>query len=89
MHRHVPQPHYLSGNSPTNLASQLLKTRAEERLRLGQELHDSTGQLIVALQLSVARLRALHRNCGHDDLLSEIEEMMRRIDREIRALALL
>lgn len=89
MHRHVPQPDYLSGNTPTNLASRLLKIRAEERRLLGQELHDSTGQLIVALQLGVADLRALHWNCGHDDLLGEIEEMTRRIDREIRTLALL
>lgn len=88
MRRHLPQPDSLSGKTPTNLARQLLKIQEEERRRIGQELHDSTGQLIVALQLSVAHLRALHGNCGHGDLVSEIEEMTRQIDREIRAIAL-
>ena len=33
-----------------------LRIHEYERQRMGQELHDSAGQLLVALQLSVARL---------------------------------
>ena len=35
-----------------------------ERFRLGQELHDSTGQLIVALRLDLARLKEVGREYG-------------------------
>jgi signal transduction histidine kinase len=56
---------------------------------MGQELHDSAGQLLVSLQLSVARLRAVEEDCGHDCLIEEIQDTVRQIDREIRALAFL
>ena len=36
---------------------ELLRLHEYERQRLGQELHDSAGQLLVALQLSIAHLR--------------------------------
>ena len=36
---------------------QLLLVHDYERRRMGQELHDAAGQLLVSLQLSVAHLR--------------------------------
>jgi signal transduction histidine kinase len=70
------------------LTDELLKIQEYERQRMGQELHDSAGQLLVALQLSVARLRAVE-NSGHEDLIDEVQEMIRQIDRQIRSLAFL
>ena len=75
--------------SRLSLFNELLKVRDVERQRIGQELHDSAGQLLVALQLSVAHLRRIEEGCGHDDLMAEIDETIRQIDREIRALAFL
>jgi signal transduction histidine kinase len=64
---------------------EILKRRDDERQRVGQELHDSAGQLLVALQLSVARLRGIeHDSSG---LLDEICDTADQIQREIRSLA--
>jgi signal transduction histidine kinase len=71
------------------LLDELLKIHEYERQRLGQELHDSAGQLVVALQLSIAHLRSLEEDSGHEDLIEEIQDAVRRIDQEIRSLAFL
>jgi signal transduction histidine kinase len=71
------------------LVDELLRIHEYERQRMGQELHDSAGQLLVSLQLSVARLRAIEENSGHDGLMEEIQDTVRQIDQEIRALAFL
>jgi two-component system, NarL family, sensor kinase len=71
------------------VVSQLLDIHEYERQRMGQELHDSAGQLLVSLQLSVARLRLLEENHKNDGLIDEIQENVRRIDQEIRTLAFL
>jgi signal transduction histidine kinase len=68
---------------------QMLSIHEYERQRMGQELHDSAGQLLVSLQLSITRLRAIEQDCGHDDLIEEIQATVRQIDQEIRALAFL
>ena len=73
----------------TQLIDELLSAHDYERQRLGQELHDSAGQLIVALHLSVARLRIDNGGSGHDELIDDIQETVRRIDQEIRSLAFL
>jgi two-component system NarL family sensor kinase len=67
----------------------LLKIHEYERQRMGQELHDSTGQLVIALLLNVARLRMVEEDCGEGGIIDEIEEIVGRIDREIRSLAFL
>jgi signal transduction histidine kinase len=71
------------------LFGEILKVHEYERQRLGQELHDSAGQLLVSLQLSVAHLSAIEENCGHDSVIEEINETVRQIDQEIRTLAFL
>lgn len=62
-----------------------LQAQENERLKLGRELHDSTGQLLLALRLEIARLREIHASSTQDPLLDEIEDTVREIDREIRA----
>jgi len=66
-----------------------LRIQDDERLRLGRELHDSTGQLLLALRLNVAQLKQSHGTPVEDELLSEIEDTAGRIDREIRSFAFL
>lgn len=62
-----------------------LRAQESERLKLGRELHDSTGQLLLALRLEIARLREVHGTWAQGSLLDEIEGTAREIDREIRA----
>ena len=68
---------------------ELLRIHEYERQRLGQELHDSTGQLVVALLLSLTRLKSLEDDGGRVILIEEIQEIVRQIDREVRSLAFL
>ena len=76
-----------SGTS--TIVEELLQIHEYERQRMGQELHDSAGQLLVSLQLSIARLKITEADCGHRALIDEIQDTVRQIDREIRALAFL
>jgi signal transduction histidine kinase len=54
-----------------------------ERMRLGRELHDSTGQLLISLHLIIARLKL--SPIDPDVALQEIDDAVRAIEREIRA----
>jgi signal transduction histidine kinase len=64
-----------------------LMAQENERLKLGRELHDSTGQLLLALRLEIARLRDVQGASAQGSLLDEIDETVREIDREIRSFA--
>jgi len=68
---------------------EVLQIHEYERQRLGQELHDSSGQLLVSLQLSVAHLRVVEENSGHDDIFDEIQDTLGKIHQQIRSLAFL
>jgi two-component system NarL family sensor kinase len=68
---------------------ELLKIHEYERQRLGQELHDSAGQLLVALQLRLARFRVVEPSALNNPLIQEISDAVQHIDQELRALAFL
>jgi signal transduction histidine kinase len=79
----------LSLEQSTTPVEQLLRVHEYERQRLGQELHDSAGQLVVSLLLSVARLKTMEQGLGQGIVIDEISEIVRQIDVEIRSLAFL
>ena len=74
---------------PSAVVARLLDIHEYERKRMGQELHDSTGQLLVSLQLSVARLKSVDAQYKDNRVVEEILDTVREIDREIRTLAFL
>ena len=67
---------------------EILRIHQYERQRLGQELHDSAGQLLVSLHLSIAYLRNLRDN-DRDRVLDELQDTVKQIDQQMRALAFL
>jgi len=69
------------------LFEELLRLRDDERERVGLELHDSAGQLLLYLQLSVARLKGIESAEDHGELIDEIQATTRQIASEIRSLA--
>ena len=74
---------------PSAFITQLLDVHDYERKRIGQELHDSAGQLLVSLQLSVARLKTMQDECADGSVIAEIQGTVRELDQEIRGLAFL
>ena len=67
------------------LSSRLLQAQDEERRRISRELHDSTGQLLVALNMNLASLKEEmaptnpEANRILDDTASVVEEMSRQL----------
>jgi signal transduction histidine kinase len=62
-------------------------TRADERRRIGRELHDSTSQLLVVLQLQLHRLKEID-DPKAQSLIAEFEATIGEIRRQIRSLNL-
>lgn len=71
------------------MSDDYLRAQETERRRLGRELHDSTGQLLLALKLSVAHLREIQGLADTEEILSEIDDMVGQIDSEIRTFSFL
>jgi PAS domain S-box-containing protein len=72
------------------LAERLLLLQEEERRRIAAELHDSTGQHLVAATLSLCRLRpAAAGNDLATSILDEIATSLEEAQRELRAFTFL
>jgi len=69
---------------------QLLRVQEQERERIAIELHDSTGQHLVALGLGIRRVRQLTSNNQEvSDVLEDMTASVRAAMREIRVLSYL
>jgi signal transduction histidine kinase len=73
------------------LSSQLLQAQDEERRRISRELHDSTGQLLVALTVNLARLKSDKTpvNPDADALIDDTTEMVNEMSRQLRTMSYL
>jgi len=61
-----------------------------ERRAIARDLHDSTGQMVIALMLNLGKLRALgNLNLEEQRLVSEADTILQNIDRELRAISYL
>jgi len=76
--------------APRSLSHRLLKAQDEERRRLARDLHDSTGQILTALKISIALLqrRQKHDPCLCQEL-SAIERLADQALQEIRTTSIL
>jgi PAS domain S-box-containing protein len=68
------------------LAGELTRIQNEERRRIGRELHDSTGQTLVALELDLARLSEATKSLAAKprELLDNAVRLARQCSTEIR-----
>src|SRR6266403_2918958 len=69
-----------------HLSSQLIHVRDEERRRIARELHDSIGQYLAALGMSVAKL-ATAKGATISETLTECREILDRCTNETRTLS--
>lgn len=74
-----------------DLSSQLLQAQDEERRRISRELHDSTGQLLIALSLNLARLKSkqLCPTSETDALIDDTNSMVEEMSRQLRTMSYL
>ncbi len=66
-----------------------MRGREMERLRIARDLHDSTGQLLIALRLSIARLNADPFIPPAAEVFRELDEMARELEEQVRTFAFL
>jgi two-component system, NarL family, sensor kinase len=73
------------------LSARLLKLQDEERRRIARDLHDTTGQKIAVLSMTLDRLAKLvdTRKVDVTDALTESREVVGKIGEEIRTLSYL
>jgi len=65
------------------LSGRLLKTQEQERSHLGRELHDTVGQYLVAVKMSLDGLAA-EKHLDNDESRSQIIDCVSHVDRAIQ-----
>lgn len=77
-----------AAESARQLNAELVKIQDEERRRIARELHDSTGQMVVALMLNLGRFRA-SENLSPEEirLLSDSDVLLQNINSELCAIS--
>jgi two-component system NarL family sensor kinase len=69
--------------------SQVLRAQESERRRMARELHDSTAQLLVSLQLDLASLGRTSVGSDVDAIIAECKKTVREVQQEVRTLSYL
>lgn len=69
------------------LSGLLLESQERERRRIARELHDSTGQVLAALEMNLSRLQDLLRSAC--DALGSTGDLATQCSREIRSMSYL
>lgn len=73
------------------LSIRLLQAQDDERRRISRELHDSTGQLLVALTLNLSRLRTglAQSDPETEKVIADTEEVVEEMNRQLRTMSYL
>ncbi len=71
------------------IGSQVLQAQESERRRMARELHDSTAQLLVSLQLDLASLGRTSAGQDVDAIIAECKKTVREVQQEVRTLSYL
>jgi signal transduction histidine kinase len=77
----------LAEESLVELTGRLLQLRDEEQRRVARELHDSVGQLLVAMSMNHGRALAENLSSGAAKAISENMALLAQVSREIRTIS--
>jgi PAS domain S-box-containing protein len=74
-----------------DLSSRLLQAQDEERRHIARELHDSAGQILTALSMSLAQAarHAPQEPAGFTEYVKESEQLVQQLSQEIRTMSYL
>jgi signal transduction histidine kinase len=74
-----------------DLSSRLLQAQDEERRHIARELHDSAGQILSALSMSLAQAarHAPQEPAGFAEYVQESEQLVQQLSQEIRTMSYL
>jgi signal transduction histidine kinase len=75
--------------SVRELSQRLLRLQDEERRRLGRELHDSVGQLLVGVKMALDMLATEEGRRNWDEHIGECEMILEQAIREVRTMSYL
>jgi len=73
----------------SDFADSVLREQADERRRLGRELHDSTSQLLASVNLLLGRLKRETRTKQCTGIVDELQGLLSEAQQEIRSISLL
>ncbi len=78
-----------ANESLRELSARLMRTRDDEQRRMARELHDSVGQLLVAIGMNIAVVSAeAHKlTPAAAECISENSQLVQEVSREIRTLS--
>jgi PAS domain S-box-containing protein len=72
------------------LSHRLLQIQDDERRHIARELHDSAGQIVIALGMNLASIaRYAKQNSPLDQPVKECQELVQQLNREIRTMSYL
>jgi signal transduction histidine kinase len=73
------------------LSGRLLRLQDDERRRIARELHDSTGQMLVALQVNLAVLKSSAKglNSKMEKIVADSNDIIDEVTRQIRTMSYL
>ena len=73
-----------------HLSHRLLQIQDDERRHIARELHDSAGQIVIALGMNLASIvRHAKQNSPLDQPVKECQELVQQLNREIRTMSYL
>jgi signal transduction histidine kinase len=77
----------VANKSLSQLSARLLQLQDEERRRLARELHDSVGQMLVAMKINIAAVQSEPLEPNLAKALAENDALTDRISAEIRTIS--
>lgn len=72
-----------------DFSDSVIKLQEEERRRIGREIHDSTMQLMVALDMKISQFKRTCKTAACGSILDEMRELVAQTQQEIRSIAYL
>jgi len=70
------------------LSARLLQMQDEERRRIARELHDSAGQLVAALTMNIAQMKAVGgATSEHARLIADSDAVLQNLNKELRTMS--